>query len=153
SAPQYSASFYSFNVTATAQDSYGNTLTGYTGTVHFTSSDSGATLPADCTFTASDQGSHTFAVTLQTTGNQSVSVSDTANPTAAGTATIADYNYIPGLHFLVNPSVTTTTAGSPFSVTVTALNQYNNVAIHYLGTVQFWTIARGPSSVVLANYT
>src|SRR5262249_14434154 len=43
-------------------DPYGNTATGYTGTVHFRSADPyGARLPADYTFQASDQGVHTFA--------------------------------------------------------------------------------------------
>ena len=48
------------NVTVTAQDAYGNTATGYTGTVHFTSSDGQAVLPADYTFAAGDNGTHTF---------------------------------------------------------------------------------------------
>jgi len=34
----------------TASDAYGNLATKYTGTVHFTSSDGSATLPADYTF-------------------------------------------------------------------------------------------------------
>ena len=42
------------NFTVTAYDPYGNIATGYTGTVHFTSSDSQATLPANYTFTAAD---------------------------------------------------------------------------------------------------
>ena len=37
------------NVTVTAYDTYGNVATGYTGTVHFTSSDAQATLPANAT--------------------------------------------------------------------------------------------------------
>ena len=35
-------------------------VTGYTGTVHFTSTDNTATLPANYTFTAADKGVHTF---------------------------------------------------------------------------------------------
>ena len=43
-----------FTVTVTAKDAYENTATGYTGTVHFTSSDSGVgvTLPSNYTFQA-----------------------------------------------------------------------------------------------------
>ena len=41
-------------------DAYGHVVTGYTGTVHFTSSDGQAVLPGDYTFTAGDNGGHTF---------------------------------------------------------------------------------------------
>src|SRR5262249_38987123 len=51
-----------FSVTVMAQDAYGNRVTGYTGTVHFTSSDSQAGLPADYTFTSSDSGDKVFSV-------------------------------------------------------------------------------------------
>src|SRR5207244_2566315 len=61
------------NVIITAQDVYGNVATGYTGTVHFSSSDAQAGLPADDAFTAADAGVHTFAVVLKTAGSQTVS--------------------------------------------------------------------------------
>src|SRR5262249_50817393 len=48
------------SVVVTALDQYGNVATGYSGTVHFASSDPQAVLPADCTFTAADAGHHTF---------------------------------------------------------------------------------------------
>jgi hypothetical protein len=47
-------------ITVTARDPSGNVLTGYAGTVHFSSSDGTATLPANYTFTASDAGLHIF---------------------------------------------------------------------------------------------
>src|SRR5579864_800260 len=51
-----------FNGTLTIQSSVSPfTLTGYTGTVHFTSSDAQAVLPADYTFVPSDAGSHQFS--------------------------------------------------------------------------------------------
>ena len=53
-------------------DAFGNTATGYLGTVHFTSSDGPAVLPANYTFIAGDNGVHTFTtVTLKTAGTQS----------------------------------------------------------------------------------
>jgi hypothetical protein len=64
-----------FDVTVTAQDADGNTVTGYTGTVHFTSADRyGAALPADYAFTPADAGRHTFAggATLFTAGTWDV---------------------------------------------------------------------------------
>ena len=64
-----------------------------------------------------------------------------------------DLNYIPGLHFVVAPSVTTATAGAPFDVTLTALDQSNNVAVHYIGTVSFSSSDHGSGMVQPANYT
>ena len=63
--------------TVTAYDAYGNVATGYVGTVHFTSSDGKASLPADDTFTLQDQGTLTVSATLQTAGTQSITATDT----------------------------------------------------------------------------
>jgi hypothetical protein len=48
-----------FSLTVTVQDAC-NVVTGYTGTIHFTSTDSRASLPANYTFRAADKGVHTF---------------------------------------------------------------------------------------------
>jgi streptogramin lyase len=72
------------SVTVTAQDAFGNVVTGYAGAVHFTSSDVWSALPADYTFTTADAGSHTFPLTLATIGNQSVTVADTAGACTSG---------------------------------------------------------------------
>jgi hypothetical protein len=151
-APPYAASYYGFNVIVSAEDAYNNAITGYTGTVHFMSSDSVATLPADYAFTAADQGSHTFAATLQTTGTQTIAVNDSNNTAITGTASVQDLDAIPGLHFIVSPSVTTSTAGTAFDVTVTALDLNNNVAVHYDGTVSFSSTDHGSGVVLPANY-
>src|SRR5262249_18256870 len=77
------------SVTVSAFDLAGNPDPAYTGTVHFTSSDYQADLPADYTFTAADHGTHTFSVTLKTAGDQSISVGDyTAFAFASATATV-----------------------------------------------------------------
>ena len=76
------------SVTVTAKDAAGNVATGYRGTVHFSSSDSGASLPAAYTFKATDAGVHSFAnaVTFRSAGAQSVSASDSASISVTGTA-------------------------------------------------------------------
>jgi len=79
----------SFNVTLTIQSSVAPfTLTGYTGTVHFTNPDTQAILPADYTFLPSDAGSHQFAFTLKTLGDQTISVVDTHSSGFTGSATV-----------------------------------------------------------------
>ncbi|MFA5365996.1 MAG: hypothetical protein WC325_12505 [Candidatus Bathyarchaeia archaeon] len=65
-----------FTATVTAQKQNGQTETGYTGTVHFTSSDLQAVLPADYTYTAGDKGVHTFSFNLKTAGSQTITVTD-----------------------------------------------------------------------------
>jgi hypothetical protein len=75
------------SLTVTALDQNGQLATGYTGTVHFTSSDGQATLPADYTFTAADRGQHTFTngVTLTTAGSPSLTVTDSSDPRLTAT--------------------------------------------------------------------
>src|SRR5205814_2304370 len=62
------------NFTVTVLDAIDDTVIGYTGTMHFSSTDSQAVLPADYAFTAADQGVHIFTngVTLKTAGSQTV---------------------------------------------------------------------------------
>jgi hypothetical protein len=55
-------------------------VTGYTGTVRFTSSDNRASLPANYTFKAADKGVHTFAgLVLRKRGNQMIAITNSLN--------------------------------------------------------------------------
>src|SRR5262249_48141948 len=150
------AAGYSFTLSIAAQDAYHNAITNYNGTVHFTGSDTGAILPADYTFVPSDYGWHSFPVTLVTAGDQTVTATDQANAAVTGTGSVTVYNYVPGLHFGITPSVSSTVAGTPFSVTVTAYDRYNAVAWRYIGTATFWTSDRGSGGfnpTIPADYT
>jgi sugar lactone lactonase YvrE len=76
------------SLTVTAKDDTGKPAP-YLGTVHFSSTDPQAGLPPDYTFTAADNGVHTFeGVLLRTAGSQSVTATDTATRTITGSATI-----------------------------------------------------------------
>ena len=79
---------HKWNRTVTLKDTYGNTATGYRGTVHFTSTDDQAALPANYTFIAGDAGTHSFSVTFKTTGSQSVTVADTTTNSLKASATL-----------------------------------------------------------------
>ncbi len=127
------------NVTVTALDQLGETVTGYRGTVHFSSSDGQAVLPNDYTFTAADSGTHTFSATLKTAGTQSLTATDTATNSTTGTQSGILVNPAALNHFLITSSVdgSSTTAGSPFDITVTAQDAYNNMVTTYTGTVTF----------------
>jgi hypothetical protein len=142
----------SFTITAKYAD--GTTATNYTGTVHFTSSDGQAGLPANYTFTAADAGVHTFSAILKTAGTQSLTVTDvtnaglggsergiTVNPLAANKLdVVAVANGVSGLQ-----TGDTIIAGSSFNVTVTALDPYNNIATSYTGTIHFTSTDRQAS--------
>jgi hypothetical protein len=123
-------------VTVTAQDAYGNVTTGYSGTVHFSSSDPNATLPADYTFTAADAGTHTFSagVVFGTAGSQTLRVADTSTTSLAGSASLTVAAPPAARLALGNPS--TSTAGQSFNLVVTALDAQGNVLTGYTGTVQ-----------------
>ncbi len=129
---------YSFPLYLQAQDRYNNITPAYTGTVHFTSSDSAAQLPADYTFTANDQGVHRFDPVLNTAGYQSITITpDSPSVLTQQINNIQVTDIIPGLHFTVTAATATPTAGTPFGFTVTALDYLNQVATRYHGTVTF----------------
>ena len=71
-----------------AADGAGMTDPTYRGTVHLTSTDAHATLPADYTFTAADGGVHSTQLTLATGGAQTVTATDVERPTITGTSTV-----------------------------------------------------------------
>ena len=85
SAPAAAIAGTSFTFTITAKDLYGNTATGYAGTVHFTSSDSQASLPADTTLT---NGVGTFSARLVKAGPQSITATDTVTRSLTGISNV-----------------------------------------------------------------
>src|SRR5207245_7464146 len=105
---------------------------GYSGTVHFSSSDGAATLPADSTLSS---GTGTFSATLKTAGSQTLTATDTVTASITGSATIG-VNAGGATHFTVS-APSSATAGAAFSFTVAALDASNNPAPGYSGTVHF----------------
>ena len=101
----------SFNTTVVAKDAFGNVATGYLGTVHFTSTDGAATLPSNYAFVAGDSGSHTFSVTLNTTGSRTVTATDTVTATITGTTAAITVNAGAA------STATSTISASPGSIT------------------------------------
>jgi uncharacterized delta-60 repeat protein len=138
------------SITVTADDASGHLNPNYTGTVHFTSSDPQAVLPVDYTFTAADQGMHTFNVTLKTAGVQSITVVDTLSG-MSGSETNITVNPAAASSFAVSGFPTTITQGTAGTFTVTAVDAYGNVATGYTGTVTF--SSSDPLASLPANYT
>ena len=93
-APSNVTAGVAFNIVVSAVDAFGNVVTGYTGKVHFTGpSGGGNLLPADYTFTAADNGSHTVSVTLASTGTQTIGFADVLTGSIRGRATRGHHSF------------------------------------------------------------
>src|SRR5439155_132378 len=134
-APASATAGTAFSITVTALDQFNNTAMGYTGTVHFTSSDGQAVLPTNSTLT---NGTSSFNVTLKTSGNQKITGTDTVTNRITGTSGNVNVTFASGgaTHYTVS-APTNATAGTAFSVTVTAQDQFGNTVTNYAGTVHF----------------
>lgn len=137
----------SFTTPGTKLDLTVTTSPNYRGTVHFTSSDSAAVLPADYTFTFADAGVHNFIVTLNTTGAQSITISDTQLP-FTGTATWQVQPPSSAAHFTVFAPANANT-GSAVSIAVTAVDNSFNPTPNYNGTIHF--SSSDPAAALPAN--
>jgi hypothetical protein len=72
----------------TALDAANGAATGYRGTVHCTSSDPQATLPASYTFVGGDEGTHTFQATFVTAGTRTLTCADAASLSGSESVTV-----------------------------------------------------------------
>src|SRR5262249_25497104 len=125
--------------TVQARDSFNNFVTGYTGTVLFSTNDlQGSFAPTSYTFTAADNGVHVFTngATLATAGSQKIVATDSANTTITGSQTVK-VTATNAVAMSLTGLAATTTAGSNATATVTLLDTFGNVATGYRGTVTF----------------
>src|SRR5262249_33634824 len=106
-----------FTLTVKALDADNTIAPGYRGTVHFTTSDPGGMVPPDYTFTATDNGVHTFSALLTKAGNQTITVTDTQLSFLTGSVTLtvlpAAADHLQVTAPPMSPS------GAPFDVTLT----------------------------------
>jgi hypothetical protein len=139
-----------FSLTVTAQTASQQTDTHYSGTVHFTSADPNAFLPADYTSTAADKGVHTFTgLALEKAGTETITATDTESSSVTFTAKV-HVHAAEATHFLIK-APTSVSARVPFNVTITALDTYGNVAVGYIGTAHF--TSTDSSAVLPTDYT
>ena len=138
------------NFTVTALDPYGNRATGYTGTIHVSSSDARAVLPGNYTFTTADAGVHSFSATLKTAGTQAITTTDTASANINGTLGNIRVTPAAASRFVI-AAPSSVTAGVPFSLTITVEDAYGNVVTGYTGRIHFSSTDSG--ATLPANYT
>lgn len=135
--------------TVMAQDASGKVVTGYRGTIRFSSTDLSATLPGDYTFTAGDAGVKAFTATLRTAGTRAITATDTAVPTLTGTQNGIVVTPAAAASFVVAGLPSPRTAGAAGNFTVTARDAFGNTASGYLGTVSF--TSTDPAATLPAN--
>src|SRR5262249_53671841 len=124
----------------TAKDAFGNTATGYLGTVALsTDDDPQATFAAPYSFQPSDAGAHVLAngnsATFRTAGQHTVKATDTQTPAITGTSAVVAVARAAATHFAV-AAPASTTAGAVLGATVTARDAFENTATGYAGTVR-----------------
>jgi len=130
-----------FTSVVTALDQYGNTATGYTGIVTFTTTDTSVTLtlPTNYTFVGGDNGVHTFTngIILETVGAQTVTATDTITGTITGTSDAITITPATASKLKVTGITGPIQAGTATDVIVTAQDYLNNTDVNFVGTVTF----------------
>src|SRR5258706_1996827 len=128
----------------TTFDPFDNVATSFTSAVHFASTDPGAQLPPDPTFSAADVGSRTFEVVLTKAGTPSVTVSSAglapATALVAVTSAQAANVTLEGLPLQLPVDVIQ-------NVTATVRDVFGNPATDYAGILHFTNSDRGAPAI------
>lgn len=115
---------FTFTITVSALDQYGNTATGYTGTVQITSADVQASLPSNSTL---NNGVGTFQVTLRTAGNQTVTATDVNTSISGTSGPIMVHAGPPAIiHTAGTPQSAVVGTAFPAPMQITMLDIFNN---------------------------
>ncbi|GAA2607317.1 beta strand repeat-containing protein [Paractinoplanes durhamensis] len=130
SAPASATAGTAVNVTVTAKDAGENTVTGYGGTLTWTSSDPSAVLPSSSTSLTNGVGVE--PVTFSTAGSRTVTVTDGSSITGTSGGVTVEPGAV--THFAVSAPASAT-AGTPVTATVTALDAAGNTVTNYSGSV------------------
>jgi hypothetical protein len=129
-APSTAVAGTAFSYIVTARDQYNNLASAYSGTVHFTSTDAHAVLPAD---SALANGAASFQATLTTAGTSTITATDKTTSSIFGVS--GGITVAPGLltQFVFLRPTQAPPAGSSFSIQVTAEDAYGNTVTSYTG--------------------
>jgi probable HAF family extracellular repeat protein len=151
-APATATAGTAISFSVNALDASNNVTVSYSGTVHFTSTDAQAAVPANSTLT---NGTGTFSATLKTLGNQTITATDTTTASVTGNSSAISVVSAAPTHFSVGAQ-RAANPGTSLSFSVTALDTANNPATTYSGTVHFTStdsLASLPVNSPLTNGT
>ena len=149
SAPGNATAGVAFYVNVAAVGQSGNVVKGYRGTVHVTSTDPLAVLPADFVLAG---GAKQISIKLRSPGIHTLTLTDTASPALTGTSGGVNVTVIPTKFVISGPA--TTVAGSPVLFTITAKDDVGNIAAEYSGKARFQTtdpLATVPADTTITN--
>ncbi|HUO38660.1 MAG TPA: beta-propeller fold lactonase family protein, partial [Mycobacterium sp.] len=120
-----------FTFTVKALDATGTVVPTYIGTVHITTSDTAAKLPANATLA---QGVGTFTVTFNTAGNQTITASDTVGDASSGTSPAVSVKPIPVPTIVSLSPAMTGTGGAGFTLIVNGSNFVPTSVVQWNGS-------------------
>jgi uncharacterized repeat protein (TIGR01451 family) len=135
-----------FSFTVTAQDASNNTVTGYSGAVHFTSSDAQAVLPVNTTLSS---GTGTFQAALKTLGSQTITATDTVNATITGTSNAITVAVVvpPVLQSIaVTPNPASVAAGN--TLQFTAAGTFSDSSTQNITTSVTWNSSNSAAATI-----
>jgi len=140
-------------VTVTAYDASNNVMTGYTGSVYFTSTDGSAELPytsgSRYTFTSGtgmDNGVHTFlGFTLNTAGSRTITVTDGTKPATTTAITVTNPSSRINYNTVISPTSATTGSSVSFTYTITRESSYGNLGWASIQVPAGFTITGTPT--------
>jgi hypothetical protein len=122
-----------FNMDVYTTDQYWNQVPQINTTIHFTSSDPAAVLPNNSALTG---GHLTVPITLNTPGTHTISTTDVSNPSIqAGISSPINVISFGLHHFVFDPIATPKTAGTPFPVTIRAVDAAENPVTDFSGAL------------------
>jgi sugar lactone lactonase YvrE len=116
-----------FLLTVTAEDQSGHIVTGYAGTVDFSSFDPREPLPAGNLSFQAGAGVAATLATLETAGSWTITAADAANPAIQGSSAAVTVTAAPAAAVVFSQPPTGTSAGTTIPVTVQVVDPYGNV--------------------------
>jgi protocatechuate 3,4-dioxygenase beta subunit len=133
-------------VTVTVLGNNGKPAPGFRGTVHMTSTDAKAVLPADFTFTAADAGVKQVMVMLKTAGGSTLTATEaTGKANASGSASLT-VQPAAAHSYQLDALPASATAGKPLSLTIRVFDVFGNLATSYGGQVRL--VSTDPTDVL-----
>ncbi|MBI3722626.1 hypothetical protein HY251_01525 [bacterium] len=143
----------SATLVVTVRDASGAVFTSYRGTVHISSDDPMATLPADYTFGPGDMGSHGFTVALNSFGLFSITATDVAGPSLSGTQGPIASGAGQATHLVVSGLPSSYSQGAPSDLVVTAADANGYTDPFYTGTVSIAATDSSTNAVLPGTFT
>lgn len=139
-----------FNARVKLTDASGAAATSYRGTMTITATDAAATLPAGYAYLAADASTHDFLVRFGTQGAQTITATDSAQPSLKCTAS-TQVTAPTAAKFVFSAVPASATPATPITFTLTAADAAGAAVTTYRGTVAF--TSTGTNATLPAPYT